>query len=162
MLSLFNRYRVTPGWHISHTLCNTRLLWCLPLWTPPCHCTLQPWLLSRWARCHWETLERTFLPARVYKEGTCLSISRCSQDLKTARHSKWTLPTTRPLTVSSANNLRLVRNPRRSWEVADDITVKNGLGLLWLDQRTWTICTAPTFEMENEDGVNRLKQLANH
>lgn len=35
-----------------------RLLWCLPLWIPPCHCTPQPWLLSRWVSCHWETVER--------------------------------------------------------------------------------------------------------
>lgn len=44
--------------HKTEPLCVFRPLWCRPLWIPPCHCTQQPWWLSRWASCHWETLER--------------------------------------------------------------------------------------------------------
>lgn len=58
-----------------------RLLWCLPLWIPPCHCSPQPWLHSRWVSCHWETLEQwvmiLILHRRVYETRKILNWDIC-------------------------------------------------------------------------------------
>ncbi|MEQ2302219.1 hypothetical protein AMECASPLE_004473, partial [Ameca splendens] len=78
-----------------------------------------------WASCRWETLERTLLPTPGSREPTCLSTPHCRQQLKTARCSKWILPTTRLLTVNSASNAQArlqLCEPEGSWEVAEDIT----------------------------------------
>ncbi|GLD55976.1 RNA-binding motif, single-stranded-interacting protein 1-like isoform X1 [Lates japonicus] len=64
-------------------------------------------ILVRWVSCHWETLERILLPTLVFRELTCLSILPCRLHLKMAHRSKWILPTTHLLTVSSASNHRL-------------------------------------------------------